>query len=79
MWDVENLTLILWNEALIEFNLTMPDTDDWIILIFKIMGLRRQILKDDPFLTHHGQWVGFYIEGADNPTFVLQCTTGFNP
>lgn len=29
--------------------------------------------------THLGQWIGFYVDGGDDPGFVLQCINDFAP
>ena len=46
------------------FNLTFLDMDDWTLLTTKIIDLWWHRLEDDPFVSHMGQWLGFYIEGA---------------
>lgn len=71
IWDIENHIFISWNEAHTKFNLIVLDIDDWTLLTTKIINLWKHRLQDDPFITHPGQWVGFYIEDTNGPVFVL--------
>lgn len=47
------------------------------MLTSKIMDKWRNLLENDPNATRHGQWVGFYCDGEEDSTFLLQCAKDF--
>lgn len=57
IWDINNCTLILWNEAQTKLNSIVLDTDDWTLVTTKIMDLWRHRLAYNQFAIHPGQWV----------------------
>jgi hypothetical protein len=76
---IEQRHFLTWERAREKFNLTPMEIGDWIELTGNIAEQWRHKLEDDSDITHHGQWIGFYANGEEDPTFVLQCVTGFSP
>lgn len=58
----------------------MPtEAGDWTELTGKIFEQWRHKLEDNLDTIHPGQWIGFYMDGGEDPTFVMQCVTNFPP
>ena len=59
-----------------KFKLSNTDVEDWNELMDKISRNWRYLLDEED--NHHAiLWVGFYINGKEDPEFVFQCTTEF--
>ena len=52
---------------------------DWFKLTGKIVEQWRHNLEGDVDATHPRQWIGFYINGEEDATFVMKCVTDFSP
>ena len=77
--DIEQKHFLTWERAREKFNLTPMEIGDWIELTGKIVEQWRHKLEDDSDTTHPGQWIGFYANGEEDRTCVMQCVTSFSP
>lgn len=77
-WDTEQSDFLNWDKAQEKFNLTPTEAGDWTKLTGKFSEWRNK-LEDDSNTTHPGQWLGFYVDGGEDPTFVMKCVAGFSP
>ena len=79
MWDSEQRNFITWDVAKNKFGLTTTDMGDWNMLTYKIGGKWRDLLKKDEDTTYQGHWLGFYVEGEEDPALVLRCEEECKP
>lgn len=45
----------------------------------KISQKWRNLLENDADTTYQGEWIGFYFDGGEDPTSILQCGFDFAP
>lgn len=79
VWDSENRDFLTRNKVQETFKFTPTKLEDWAMLISKLLERWRPMLGNDSDTTYAGEWVGYYIVGEEDPTFVLQCTRVFTP
>ena len=49
------------------------------MLVDKIADKWRCLLEDNEDTTYQGEWVGFYVDGEDDPALVLRCEVEYAP
>lgn len=79
MWDSEQRDFLTWDRAKEKFSLVATDVEDCTILADKIPENWRTCLEDDLDTTYQGDWIVFYVDGKEDPTFGLQCDFDFAP
>ena len=79
VWDSEQRNFLSWERAKEEFKLTDGDNGDWTTLTNKLSEKWRSLLEKDKDETYQGEWLGFYIEGREDPITVLQCVADYTP
>lgn len=79
IWDNKHRTFCSGKKAQVKFGFTAMGNKDWIMLTSKIIDKCTNLLERHPHTTHPRKWVGFYCDGKDDLTFVLQCTKDFIP
>ena len=79
MWDSEQRDFITWEVAKNKFGLTTTDMGDWNMHTDKIGGKWRDLLEKDEDATYQGHWLGFYVEGEEDPALVLRCEEEYKP
>lgn len=45
IWDTENCTFIVWDEAQVKFKLTYVENEDWVALTSKLVDKWRHLLE----------------------------------
>lgn len=80
--DIQDSTehnFFTWEQAQEKFNLTNLEKDDQEDLTNTIVGQWHHLLDTDEDTADARQWLGFYEEGEEDPTFVFRCDTNFTP
>ena len=71
IWDNVQRNFLTWEEAKYKYGLIATDEGDWKMLTDKIGSKWRNLLEDDEDATYQGEWVGFYVDGGEDPALVL--------
>lgn len=70
---------ISWEDAQKKFKLRPTEEGDWKELMDKVNWQWSHLLQVDLDESLPGQWLGFYVDGEENPAIVFQCDTSFTP
>lgn len=79
VWDSEQRNFLNWDRVKQKFSLTATYEEDWTMLVDKISAKWRSRLEDDEDTTYQREWVGFYVDGGEDPALVLQCQVDYTP
>lgn len=79
IWDSEQQNFFTRERTQEKSNLTPTEVGDWEELMNKNYGQWCHLLDTDLDTTQPGQWIGFYVDGEEVPTFVIQCDIDFAP
>ena len=79
VWDSNRKDFLPWEVAQHKFKLIAGESQDWEDITNKLSVKWRGKLEEESDTTYSGMWLGLYVEGQEDPAFVVRCGPEFTP